>query len=117
MYDLNYFKKYALYKKRLDVCEFELIQDKRNNNVNAIQSVTNEICMIKNKMAQIKLNIEHYATDQGKDELNNMEERLFLRCRYVDGMTMEQTAEMLNVSRNTVYRIKNKIEGQLRKSS
>ena len=37
------------------------------------------------------------------------DERLFLTYRYFHGMTMEQTAEAMHVSRDTVYRIRRRI--------
>ena len=110
MYDPDYFKKYAVYKKRRGICEFELKQAERRGNYFLTPQIKEEIRRLDNIMAEIQSVIDDYTPAEGE---NYMEERLYLRCRYLDGMTMEQIAELLHVSRNTAYRIKNKIEGQL----
>lgn len=36
--------------------------------------------------------------------------RTYLRCRYIDSMTLEQTAELMCLSRDSIYRFKRKTE-------
>lgn len=44
-----------------------------------------------------------------REAAKRSDERLFLTYRYVHGMTMEETAEEMNVSRDTVYRIRRRL--------
>jgi|GEM_PF-2631142 hypothetical protein len=110
MYDLDYFKKYLFYKTHRGICEFELRQAEQSGNNFMTAPIREEIRRIDYIMAEIKSVIDDYKPAAGD---NFADERLYLRCRYIDGVTMEKTAELLNVSRNTAYRIKNKVEGQL----
>ena len=105
MYSLSYFNKYILYKKRHDICKFEI----RQTDTEALRC---ELRQLENSMAEIKSVIDDYAPNNNNTH-NFANERLFLRCRYINGMTMEETAEIMEISRNTVYRIKKKIDGQL----
>ena len=107
MYSFSYFNKYILYKKRRDICQFEITQAGDNTS-----ELRHELRQLENSMSEIKSVIDDYAPNRN-DENNFADERLFLRCRYIDGLTMEKTAEMMSISRNTVYRIKKKIEVQL----
>lgn len=110
MYSFDYFEKYMMYKKRYALCEFELKKAICAGNKILAQKIEEEISEIFAQMTEIKKIIDNYQPGEHK---NYMLERLFLRCRYVDGMTMEQTAELMDISRNTVYRIKKKIEQQM----
>lgn len=49
-----------------------------------------------------------------KEACRLSDERLFLTYRYLHDMTMEQTAEAMHVSRDTVYRIRRRIIGRAR---
>lgn len=110
MYNLNYFEKYITCKKTLNICEYELRQAEKERRNNIIESLVCEIDELKSQMSEIKAVIDNYNPNDYKDFTD---ERLFLRCRYVDGLTMEQIAEVMHVSRNTAYRIKRKINEQL----
>ncbi len=44
-----------------------------------------------------------------KDCYRLQDEQIFLRCRYLEGMTMERVAEEMFVSRDTVYRIRRRL--------
>lgn len=110
MYDLKYFEKYITCKKKLNICEYELRQAEKERRKNIVDSLENEIKQLESHMSEIKATIDSYNPD---DYNEYTDEKLFLRCRYIDGLTMEQTAEIMHVSRNTAYRIKRKINEQL----
>ena len=91
-----YFENYLNLKKKLSLLEFELTE--KNSDDKKI-----EISKIKNSMTEIE------------NELNkkNSDEHLFIRCRYINGYTMDKTAEAMNVSRDTAYRISRRVKDTL----
>ena len=44
-----------------------------------------------------------------RDALNQAQERLFLACHYIKGLSIESTASAMGLSRDTVYRIRRRI--------
>ncbi len=44
-----------------------------------------------------------------RETSKRLDEKLFLTYRYVHGMTMDETAEEMSVSRDTVYRIRRRL--------
>ena len=55
--------------------------------------------------------LSHYDSivTSPRDALQRAEERLFLACHYINGFSMESTASAMNVSRDTIYRIRRRI--------
>lgn len=49
------------------------------------------------------------SPDTPREAVRRSEERLFLTYHYIRGMTMESTAEEMQISRDTVYRIRRRI--------
>ena len=58
-----------------------------------------------------ELLLSHYDSivSSPKDALQQAEERLFLACHYIKGLSMESTAAAMHISRDTAYRIRRRI--------
>ena len=58
-----------------------------------------------------ELLLAHYDSivSSPKDALRRAEERHFLACHYINGLSMEASASAMNISRDTVYRIRRRI--------
>ena len=58
-----------------------------------------------------ELLLAHYDSivTSPKDALRRAEERHFLACHYINGLSMEASASAMNISRDTVYRIRRRI--------
>ena len=59
--------------------------------------------------AERSLNEYVRSASTPREAAKRSDERLFLTYRYMHGMTMEETAEEMSVSRDTVYRIKRRL--------
>ena len=68
-----------------------------------------DLCLASQR--EILMNLENYApvTLPCRSYFKALEEREFLFYRCIRGMTMEQTALLMCVSRDTVYRIRRRI--------
>jgi len=89
--NIEYFKNYLILKKKLNLLEHEIKTDENREEIDRIKKSMEEIKSALNK--------------------NNSDEHLFIRCRYINGYTMEKTAEALHVSRDTAYRISRRVKG------
>lgn len=103
--DIQYFTNYIYYKKSLPVYAHELKTLLYENRTEEAERLKSKIRLTENSMKEIEALIENYNAGAN--------ERLFLRCRYIDGLTMEKTAEIMNVSRDTVFRLKKRINRQI----
>ena len=109
---ITYFESYKVLRKKLELKKTE-IGLLGKNDADKVQDVQVEIDRYVDKMKEIEQAIENYVP-QGVDNRTYMrlsDEQLYLQYRYLLGMTMEQTAEAMYVSRDTVYRIRRRIVG------
>ena len=108
---INYYQEYKTLKKRCELKKHELkLLDRENPRYTKVQKDM-EDCHF--KMSEIEKSIETYVPE-GVDTRTYgrlSDEQMFLECRYIMGMTMEQTAEAMYVSRDTAYRIRRRIVG------
>ena len=70
----------------------------------SIKMLEDRLCL-----ALKELDIMVEGAKNPKDASRLSDERLFLTYRYLHDLTMEQTAEAMHVSRDTVYRIRRRI--------
>lgn len=70
----------------------------------SIKMLEDRLCL-----ALKELDIMVEGAKNAKDACRLSDERLFLTYRYLHDLTMEQTAEAMHVSRDTVYRIRRRI--------
>ena len=70
-----------------------------------------DIDRLEQSIYSAELLLAHYDSivTSPKDALRRAEERLFLACHYINGLSMEATAFAMNVSRDTIYRIRRRI--------
>ena len=68
-----------------------------------------EIFEIESRMSEIRIALasftEDYFSGSAREALRLDDERVFIECHFITGLSMEATAEAMNVSRDTVYRI------------
>ena len=88
----------------LNVLDHELKTADSEEKINLLKI---EINKIKLDMTEIENAVNNYKNQKHSDE------RLFLRCRYIDGYTIEKTAAVLNISRDTAYRINRRVKEML----
>ncbi|MCL2212864.1 MAG: hypothetical protein FWB93_03440 [Oscillospiraceae bacterium] len=106
---INYYQEYKVLKKRSELKKLELkLLDSDSPRSIKVQS---DIDLCYSKMDEIENAIETYVPDGVDTRTFNRlsDERMFLECRYLMGMTMEQTAEAMYISRDTAYRIRRRI--------
>ena len=60
-------------------------------------------------LAELLLSRYDSMVTSPKDALQRAEERLFLACHYINGLSIESTANTMGVSRDTAYRIRRRI--------
>jgi len=109
MQSINYFQGYKVLRKRSELKKLELkLLGSDNPRSSKAQQ---EISDCEGKMKEIENAIESYVPDGVTTrEFNRLsDERMFLECRYLMGLTMEQTAEAMYISRDTAYRIRRRI--------
>ena len=70
----------------------------------SIKMLEDRLCL-----ALKELDVMVESAKSPKEACKLSDERLFLTYRYLHDLTMEQTAEAMNVSRDTVYRIRRRI--------
>ncbi len=106
----EYFEYYKVYERICHILQSELqescIDDARR------QQIMAEIGLIKESMQAILASIQDYAPKFPPPKyslLKQADDRAFLHCRYILGLTMEETAEQMHVSRDTAYRIRRRI--------
>lgn len=63
----------------------------------------------KQRALEALLDVYDDRSTSAREAVRRSEERLFLTYHYVRGMTMEETADEMKVSRDTVYRIRRRI--------
>lgn len=105
----EYFEYYRVYERIAQILRAELEED-----IDAQRrcQVLTEIGILEESMRSIAHTIEHYTPVYPPPKysaLKQSDDRAFLHCRYILGLTMEQTAEKMHVSRDTAYRIRRRI--------
>lgn len=70
-----------------------------------------EIARLEHSIYSTELLLSRYDSQVSspKDALQRADERLFLACHYINGLSMEATADQMCISRDTVYRIRRRI--------
>jgi hypothetical protein len=107
-------------KKILKFKDFEIAEATKHSEPDRAARITAERAAILTAMDEIEREADDYASQSGTEmfycdgTVNFAYERMFLKYRYIYGYTAEKTAEVMNVSRDTVYRIKRRIETQIR---
>ncbi|MBQ8287271.1 MAG: sigma-70 family RNA polymerase sigma factor [Clostridia bacterium] len=106
---LNLFEKYRVDRRVLDLYRDELASLAENSRRRAALEESIRIAE-RNTHAAERL-LAHYGDGvlSPREALHYADERLFLAYRYLYGLTMEATAIEMNVSRDTVYRIRRRI--------
>lgn len=107
--NLSYFEKYKSLKRLYE------IKTQKIKNLDPeweeTKRLKEEIAYHKREMEQIKSSIDSYVPSDVSPRVavQMNDERIFLECRYIQGMTMEKTADAMCVSRDTAYRIRRRI--------
>lgn len=106
---LNLFEKYRVDRRVLDLYRDELASLAENSRRRA--ALEEAIRVAERNVHSAERLLAHYGDGvlSPKEALHYADERLFLAYRYVYGLTMEATAIEMNVSRDTVYRIRRRI--------
>lgn len=108
MNTLAYYKQYRSLSDRASMLEGQLqfFSDDYNRS-----ETLKELHRISNLKKEIESNLENYIPYAlpPKHYYRALEEREFLFYRYIKGFTMLQVAELMCVSRDTVYRIQRRI--------
>jgi DNA-directed RNA polymerase specialized sigma subunit len=73
--------------------------------------VIRTITELEDSLAEAERSLNEYVKSAStpREAAKRLDEKLFLTYRYMHGMTMEETAEEMSVSRDTVYRIKRRL--------
>lgn len=108
---LHYFERYPLCKKELTALEGRLsllpcAGEERSRLERRLDETRAEMDEIRQTLARL------YAESPGgglRERYKRSDEKHFLECRYLQGLTVEKTAEVLCVSRDTAFRIRRRL--------
>lgn len=106
------FENYQVFRKLASLKQAELSRTRRDGDVEQEEKTAATLRDLNRSMKAIADRIDAYAPNKpprGYNSLKRTDDRIFLRCRYVLGLTMEQTAEEMHISRDTAYRIRRRI--------
>jgi hypothetical protein len=106
----EYFEYYKVYERISQILRCELQEPSLDPHRR--EQIHTELSILEESMQTISNAIDNYTPKFPPPKYNLLKQsdgRAFLRCRYVLGMTMEQTAEQMHVSRDTAYRIRRRI--------
>lgn len=110
---ISLFEKYKIDRRLLASYRREL--DNLPDHSPRKQPLTEIISLLEKKLHAIEGLIDSYdsfpsfSSSSPREAVKRSEERLFLTYHYMRGMTMEETAEEMKISRDTVYRIRRRI--------
>ena len=109
MSTLSYYESYQHLSERAAFLEGHLqfsYCDERNGD-----GVACELASVCARMRQIEFDLKNYIPYDLPPRLHYkaLEEREFLFYRCIKGMTLDRTAELMGVSRDTVYRIRRRL--------
>lgn len=106
---ISLFEKYRIDRRLYDLHRNEYAaQSPRSPRKAALEA---EIVRLERSIYSAELLLSHYDAQvlSPKDALQRADERLFLACHYINGLSMEDTAAQMNISRDTVYRVRRRI--------
>lgn len=91
--------------------QLDAIIDDYGENDERVCGIQTSIKMLEDRLclALKELDLMVDSAKTPKEACKLSDERLFLTYRYLHDLTMEQTAEAMHVSRDTVYRIRRRI--------
>ena len=91
--------------------QLDLIINDYGENDERVCGIKTSIKMLEDRLCQALKELDDMVerAKDPKDACKLSDERLFLTYRYLHDLTMEQTAEAMHVSRDTVYRIRRRI--------
>ncbi|MGM9636988.1 MAG: sigma factor-like helix-turn-helix DNA-binding protein [Eubacteriales bacterium] len=107
-----YFEKYKSDRKLLDAIELEIFRlERQGNDRERLRKLRQTSETLRAGILRVEELLEGYvaAAKTPKEASLRAQEQLFLCLRYQQDMTMEQTAEAMDVSRDTAYRIRKRI--------
>lgn len=113
---LEAFESYQIYRKLADLKEAELRRARRDCDTEKAEQLRRTLSDLEQQMKEISERIDHYIPSRRPCNYNSLkqaDDRIFLRCRYVLGHTMEEIAEEMHISRDTAYRIRRRISDSL----
>lgn len=108
---LSYFEKYRSLKKLCEIKSEKIKSLDPDDGFEEAMRLKEEIQSHKKEMEEIKHAIDTYVPPDVSPRVavQMNDERIFLECRYIHGLTMEKTADAMCVSRDTAYRIRRRI--------
>jgi DNA-directed RNA polymerase specialized sigma subunit len=91
--------------------QLDLILDYYGENDERVCGIRTSIKTLEDRLSRALAELDQMveAAKDPREACRLSDERLFLTYRYLHDMTMEQTAEAMHVSRDTVYRIRRRI--------
>lgn len=107
---LNLFEKYRIDRRLLDIYRDELASLAENSRRRSALELA--VARTERFLHATERLLAHYGDDAStsREALRYADERLFLAFRYLHGLTMEATAVEMGISRDTVYRIRRRIQ-------
>lgn len=108
MNTLCYYENYRTLSKKIAILQGQL---QFFSSELADNSLLLELEHCRRDQSEIENSLEHYTSNSlpGRDYFRALEEQEFLFYRCIKGLTMMETAEMMCISRDTVYRIRRRI--------
>ena len=120
---LAYFDQVRTIRKTIDLVEMQLMRPTHSARKRPLPDEAEalrlsllrerlELCH--RQLAEIEQAIREYLPrdrqfQHCRDRYQLADEQLYLDCRYIQGMTIEETAEAMAISRDTAYRIRRRI--------
>ena len=109
---LDYYERYPLRKREIDRLE-GLLRSLPNEEHEEREWLLRQIEDARAEMEEIRMTLTHYAdlpANAGwRERYHRSNEKLFLECRFIQGFTVEKTAEVMCVSRDTAFRIRRRL--------
>ncbi len=107
---LNLFEKYRIDRRLLDIYRDELASLAENSRRRPALELA--IARTERFLHAAERLLAHYGDNAttSREALRYADERLFLAFRYLHGLTMEAAAVEMGISRDTVYRIRRRIQ-------
>ncbi len=109
---ISYFEKYNSDRKLLDAIDLEIHRIEHSTvGTEKLPKLRSTAETLRASILKVDDMLEHYvaAASTPKEASKRAQEQLYLCLRYQQEMTMEQTAEAMDVSRDTAYRIRRRI--------